>query len=200
VGIEAELEALSMARARFGVAVSWRDDENGAYVEGGRVAFDLTGLDRVEFMVAPNVGEPLKPMVRIASGGETSRLMLALKTVLARADHTSTLIFDEIDAGIGGRIGAVVGQKLWGLTVVDEEKGQQHQVLCVTHLPQLAAYGDLHFHVRKGIVGDRTVTHVHCLDGQEREHELAGMLGTSTQQTQASAREMLISSQTDKQR
>jgi DNA repair protein RecN (Recombination protein N) len=199
VGIEAELEALNMARARFGVDVSWRDDADGAYVEGRRVAFDLTGLDRVEFMVAPNVGEPLKPMVRIASGGETSRLMLALKTVLAHADRTPTLVFDEIDAGIGGRIGAVVGQKLWGLTIADGGKARQHQVLCVTHLPQLATYGDLHFHVRKGIVGDRTVTNVHCLGDQEREQELAGMLGTVTEQTRASAREMLAASQSDKQ-
>ncbi len=197
-GIEAELEALSMARARFGVDVSWRDDADGAFVEGGRVAFDLTGLDRVEFMVAPNVGEPLKPMVRIASGGETSRLMLALKTVLAQADRTPTLIFDEIDAGIGGRVGAVVGQKLWGLTAPDGSKARQHQVLCVTHLPQLATYGDLHLHVRKGVVGDRTVTSVHRLDGRDREQELAGMLGAITEQTQASAREMLAASQASK--
>jgi DNA repair protein RecN (Recombination protein N) len=197
-GIEAELEALSMDRARFGVDVSWRDDPDGAYVEGRRVALYLTGLDRVEFMVAPNVGEPLKPMVRIASGGETSRLMLALKTVLAQADRTPTLIFDEIDAGIGGRIGAVVGQKLWGLTVVDAGKARQHQVLCVTHLPQLATYGDLHFHVKKGVVGDRTVTNVHCLDDREREQELAGMLGAVTEQTRASAREMFEASLADK--
>jgi len=197
-GIEAELEALSMARARFGVDVSWRDDAQGACVEGRRVAFDLTGLDRVEFMVAPNVGEPLKPMVRIASGGETSRLMLALKTVLAQADRTPTLIFDEIDAGIGGRIGAVVGRKLWGLTAADGSKSRQHQVLCVTHLPQLATYGDLHLHVRKGVVGDRTVTSVHRLDGRDREQELAGMLGALTEQTQASAREMLAASQANK--
>jgi DNA repair protein RecN (Recombination protein N) len=197
-GIEAELEALSMDRARFGVDISWRDDPNGAFVEGRRVALDLTGLDRVEFMVAPNVGEPLKPMVRIASGGETSRLMLALKTVLAKADRTPTLIFDEIDAGIGGRIGAVVGQKLWGLTVVDADKARPHQVLCVTHLPQLATYGDLHFQVSKGVVGDRTVTNVRCLEDREREQELAVMLGMVTEQTRASAREMFEASQADK--
>ncbi len=197
-GIEAELGELSMARARFGVDIAWRDDDEGAFVEGRRVGFDLSGLDRVEFLVAPNVGEPLKPLVRIASGGETSRLMLALKTVLAQADRTPTLIFDEIDAGIGGRIGAVVGQKLWGLTVGDGGKVRNHQVLCVTHLPQLACYGDLHFHVRKGVVEGRTVTSVHLVDGQEREMELAGMLGTVTEQTWASAREMLLASQQDK--
>jgi DNA repair protein RecN (Recombination protein N) len=197
-GIEAELAELSMARARFGVDITWRDEDEGAFVEGRRVAFDLSGLDRVEFLVAPNIGEPLKPLVRIASGGETSRLMLALKTVLAQADRTPTLIFDEIDAGIGGRIGAVVGQKLWGLTVGDGGKVRDHQVLCVTHLPQLACYGDLHFHVRKGVVGGRTVTGADLVDGTERETELAGMLGTLTEQTRASAHEMLLASQRDK--
>jgi len=197
-GIEAELEQLSMARARFGVDLAWRDDKEGAFVDGRRVAFDLSGLDRVEFLIAPNVGEPLKPLVRIASGGETSRLMLALKTVLAQADRTPTLIFDEIDAGIGGRVGSVVGQKLWALTVGDGGKARDHQVLCVTHLPQLASYADLHFHVRKGVVGDRTVTSVQSLDGEERERELAGMLGAITEQTRASAREMVATSQADK--
>jgi DNA repair protein RecN (Recombination protein N) len=199
-GIEAELEELSMARACFGVDFAWYDDADGVYVEGRRVAFDLTGLDRVEFLVAPNVGEPLKPLVRIASGGETSRLMLALKTVLAQADCTPTLIFDEIDAGIGGRVGAVVGQKLWGLTVGNGSQARQHQVLCVTHLPQLAGYGDLHLHVRKGVVGGRTVTGVRPLVGEEREQEIAGMLGAITDKTRASAREMLAASHKEKQR
>ena len=104
---------------------------------GRRSAFDDSGLDRVEFLIAPNPGEGLKPLVKIASGGETSRLMLALKNVLAQADAIPTLIFDEIDQGIGGRVGMVVGEKLWQL-------GRQHQVLCVTHLPQLAAFGDQH--------------------------------------------------------
>jgi DNA repair protein RecN (Recombination protein N) len=201
--IEDELQELSMARARFGVDLAWRDAADGAYVEGRRVAFDLTGLDRAEFLVAPNIGEPLKPLVRIASGGETSRLMLALKAVLAQADRTPTLIFDEIDAGIGGRVGSVVGQKLWGLTQGNGDGqakpgGSRHQVLCVTHLPQLAGYGDLHLQVRKGIVDGRTVTGVHRLEGKEREQELAGMLGAVTDRTQASAREMLEASQQDK--
>ncbi len=197
-GIEAELNELSMARARFGVDVAWSDQADGAYVEGRRVAFDSAGLDRVEFLVSPNVGEPLKPLVRIASGGETSRLMLALKTVLAQADRTPTLIFDEIDAGIGGRVGAVVGHKLWGLTVGDGGKARRHQVLCVTHLPQLASYGDQHLMVRKGIVGDRTVTAVQELHDGEREQELAGMLGALTDKTLASAREMIAASDESK--
>jgi DNA repair protein RecN (Recombination protein N) len=196
-GIEAELDELSMARARFAVDLTWRDDEDGAYVGDRRVAFDATGVDRAEFLVAPNVGEPLKPLVRIASGGETSRLMLALKTVLAQADRTPTLIFDEIDAGIGGRVGGVVGRKLWGLTVGGDGM-RRHQVLCVTHLPQLACYGDLHLQVSKGVVDQRTVTGVHALEGEMREREIAGMLGAVTDRTHASAREMLAASQADK--
>jgi DNA repair protein RecN (Recombination protein N) len=99
----------------------------------GSAAFD-GGLDRVEFLVAPNPGEGLKPLAKIASGGETSRLMLALKNILAGADEIPSLIFDEIDQGIGGRVGLVVGFKLWHLA-------RNHQVFCVTHLPQLAVFG-----------------------------------------------------------
>lgn len=207
-GIEAELDELSMARARFGVDLAWRDDPEGTYVDeagrngaqGQRIAFDSSGLDRVEFLVAPNVGEPLKPLIRIASGGETSRLMLALKTVLAQADRTPTLIFDEIDAGIGGRVGGVVGHKLWGLTRGDGDLVRCHQVLCVTHLPQLASYGDVHLHVTKGVVGGRTVTSVEALEGKALEEEMAGMLGAVTDLTRASAVEMLASSRADKVR
>jgi len=199
-GIEAQLDELSMARARFGTQVAWRDDPEGAFVEGKRVAFDLGGLDQVEFMIAPNVGEGLKPLVKIASGGETSRLMLALKTVLALADRTPTLIFDEIDSGIGGRVAAVVGKKLWALTAGDRAPAYRHQVLCVTHLPQLASFGDQHLRVTKGMVGDRTVTQVRLLEGQLREEEIAAMLGTVTDRTYASAREMLAASEVEKQR
>jgi DNA repair protein RecN (Recombination protein N) len=124
--------------------------------------------------------------------------MLALKTVLAQADRTPTLIFDEIDAGIGGRVGSVVGHKLWGLTVADGDIARRHQVLCVTHLPQLASYGDFHFHVSKAIAGERTVTRVDEVDGNLREQELASMLGAVTERTQASAREMLAASEADK--
>ncbi|HHH40842.1 MAG TPA: DNA repair protein RecN, partial [Chloroflexi bacterium] len=127
---------------------------------GDRLAFDATGVDRVEFLIAPNVGEPFKPLVRIASGGETSRLMLALKTVLARADAVPTLVFDEIDQGIGGRVGAIVGQKLWQLTLPSAQGTAGHQVLCVTHLPQLAGFGDRHLKVEKVVREGRTVTQV----------------------------------------
>ena len=148
------------------------------------MAFDATGLDRVEFLVAPNVGEGLKPLVKIASGGETARLMLALKTVLSRADQTPTLIFDEIDQGIGGRVGSTVGQKLWGLS-------KNHQVVCITHLPQLAGYGDAHFKVEKASDGERTITHVTPLNDKARVEELAQMLGASGDGAVKSAKEIL---------
>jgi DNA repair protein RecN (Recombination protein N) len=183
-GIEAELADLRVDRAQFAVDQQSADDEHGAFTGGRRVAFDATGLDRVEFLVAPNVGEGLKPLAKIASGGETSRLMLALKGVLARADQTPTLIFDEIDQGIGGRVGAIVGQKLWGL-------GSSHQVLCITHLPQLAGFGDQHFKVDKAVEGDRTVTHVRPLGDSERIYELAQMLGGTGDSVMDSAEEIL---------
>jgi DNA repair protein RecN (Recombination protein N) len=126
--------------------------------------------------------------VKVASGGETSRLMLALKTVLSTADETPTLIFDEIDQGIGGRIGGVVGRKLWGLTQAD---GLQHQVLCVTHLPQIAGYADAHLQVEKGINEQRTTTRVRVLNADDRVEELAAMLGTPSDGTRRSAQEIL---------
>ena len=129
---------------------------------------------RSSFCIAPNPGEPFKPLARIASGGETSRLMLALKTILSRADAVPILIFDEIDAGISGRSGQVVGEKLWAL-------GQAHQVLCVTHLPQIAALGDTHFRVSKALAADRTTTQVEQLAPAERTQEVAQMLGGAAQ-------------------
>lgn len=182
--IEAELNDLRMERARFGVDLQQATDPDGAPLNGNRVAFDATGLDQLEFLVAPNVGEGLKPLVKIASGGETARLMLALKGVLARADRTPTLIFDEIDQGIGGRVGAIVGRKLWTLAA-------SHQVLCITHLPQLAGFGDQHFKVEKEIAGQRTMTRVRALEGADRVAELAQMLGGTGEKTRESAEEIL---------
>jgi len=156
-----------------------------------RVAFDATGIDRIEFLVSPNPGEPLKPLAKIASGGETSRLMLALKAVLSRADETPTLVFDEIDQGIGGRVGATVGEKLWRLTVAQEDGAPPHQVLCVTHLPQLAGFGDLHLKVEKEVVEGRTVTRVAPLEGPARVEEMAQMLGAGGASAYRSAEEIL---------
>ena len=183
-GIETELKDLHMAEARFAVDLHWDDEPTGAPADGRRVAFSRTGLDQAEFQVAPNPGEGLKPLAKIASGGETSRLMLGLKGVLARADQTPTLIFDEIDQGIGGRVGGVVGEKLWRLA-------RNHQVLCITHLPQLAAYGDQHFRVEKVQRGGRTFTTVGPLAAEERLAELAQMLGGSGEANRQSAAGLL---------
>ncbi len=183
-GIEKELADLHMSGARFGVDLQWEDDSAGVPLDGRLVAFGPDGLDQVEFLVEPNPGEGLKPLARIASGGETSRLMLGLKSVLAQADRTPTLIFDEIDQGIGGRVGAVVGRKLWRLAA-------DHQVLCVTHLPQLAAFGDQHFKVDKAVEAGRTVTRVLAMEGEARVAELAQMLGGTSGPNLESAADLL---------
>lgn len=183
--MEAELDDLHMPGARFHVDFQQTPDPEGAPLpDGRRLAFDSNGLERVEYLIAPNPGEGLKPLIKIASGGETSRLMLGMKNVLARADHVPTLIFDEIDQGIGGRVGAVVGQKLWRLA-------RLHQVLCITHLPQLAAFGEQHFQVQKRTQDGRTLTLVEDLAGEARLKELAHMLGELSEGTLHSAREML---------
>ncbi len=168
--VERELDDLQMAQARFVVDIRRREDPSGLSVNDKRYAFDSTGIDHVEFLISPNVGEPPKAMVKIASGGETSRLMLAMKAVLAAADPVPTLIFDEIDQGIGGRVGGIVGTKLWSLT-------PGHQVLCITHLPQLAAYADCHWKVDKEEREGRTVTRVHILEEASRLEELGAMVG-----------------------
>jgi len=184
-GVERELQDLHMAKARFLVAIEARLDEEGLPLgDGRRVAFDATGYDRVEFLVETNPGEGFKSLVKIASGGETSRLMLALKNVLAKADRISTLVFDEIDQGIGGRVGMVVGEKLWNLS-------QQHQVMCITHLPQLAAYGNQHYRVTKELQDGRTLVEVQHLLDEDRRAELAQMLGPISAGTLQSADEIL---------
>jgi DNA repair protein RecN (Recombination protein N) len=186
-GIEAELNDLKMQSARFDVDFQTRPDLNGApLADGSRIAFDQNGFDRVEFLIAPNPGEGLKPLAKIASGGETSRLMLGLKNVLARADEVPSLIFDEIDQGIGGRVGMVVGQKLWNLS-------RSHQVFCVTHLPQLAVFGDQHYQVQKLVKDGRTLTRVERLEGEQRLLELSQMLGEVGEGTLRSAHELLQS-------
>ncbi len=184
-GIELELDDLKMASAKFGVDFQTKLDPNGASLaDGTRIAFDQNGFDRVEFLVAPNPGEGLKPLAKIASGGETSRLMLGLKNVMANADEVPALIFDEIDQGIGGRVGMVVGQKLWNLS-------RTHQVFCVTHLPQLAEFGDQHYQVQKLVDKGRTLTRVEQLEGDPRLLELSQMLGEVGEGTLRSAHELL---------
>ncbi len=183
--IEKELADLRMERARFAVDFRTTLDPNGLPTPSGeRLSFDIHGYEQVEFLIEPNPGEGLKPLVKIASGGETSRLMLALKNVLARADQTPTLIFDEIDQGIGGRVGAVVGEKLWRL-------GREHQVLCITHLAQLAGFGEKHIKVEKELKAGRTTTAVKPVQDRERIEELAQMLGELSEGTLQSATEIL---------
>ena len=184
-GIETELGDLKMSAAKFGLDFQTKPDPNGVPIENGnRVSFDQNGFDKVEFLIAPNPGEGLKPLAKIASGGETSRLMLGLKNVLAQADEVPALIFDEIDQGIGGRVGMIVGEKLWNLS-------RTHQVFCVTHLPQLAVFGDEHYQVQKLIKGDRTLTRVELLQDDSRLLELSQMLGEVGENTLRSAHELL---------
>ncbi|MCC6178065.1 MAG: DNA repair protein RecN [Chloroflexi bacterium] len=173
--VEAELEDLNMRGTRFVPRLEQSDVPNGVpvVVNDGEVrtlAFDASGIDRVEFLIAPNPGEEPKGLGRIASGGELARVALALKTALSRVDRRGTLIFDEVDTGVGGRSAPVVGEKLWGLT-------SEHQVLCVTHMPQVAAYADAHLVVAKGADGSASRVSVRALEPSERVAELAQMLG-----------------------
>src|SRR5260221_3168761 len=184
-GIETEMQDLRMEGARFQVAVTQEDDPDGCYIGDRRFKFESMGIDHVEFMIAANRGEPMRPLVKVASGGETARIMLAMKGVLSRADNTPTLIFDEIDQGIGGRVGATVGQKLWALS-------ETHQVLCVTHLAQLAGFGDAHYKVAKSSRGDRIVTSIQPLEDRERVDEMADMLGAETVSAKQSAHDILM--------
>jgi DNA repair protein RecN (Recombination protein N) len=183
--VEHELSDLRMSGAEFKVDLRQPSGSPSILLEDGRqVGFDASGIDQVEFLLAANPGEGLKPLIKVASGGEASRLMLALKDVLAEVDHIPTLIFDEIDQGIGGRVGAIIGQKMWTLA-------RHHQVLCVTHLPQLAAFGDQHIQVNKQIKESRTITQIAEVSGEARVVELAQMMGVSNPENKKSATEML---------
>ncbi|CAA9568692.1 MAG: DNA repair protein RecN [uncultured Thermomicrobiales bacterium] len=171
--IERSIAELKMGRASVEIAVRRRADPAGigwdVAGEPATVHFDESGVDDIEFLIAPNAGEALKPLARIASGGETARIMLALKSILSEIDSTPTLVFDEIDVGVGGRSGQVVGQKLAGLS-------HNHQVIVVTHLPQIAAFADTHFRISKQERRERTVSNIDGLDDDERVAELAAML------------------------
>ncbi len=149
------------------------------------IDFTENGTDEVEFMISTNPGEPLKPLGKVASGGELSRIMLAIKTVLAENDHIETLIFDEIDSGISGRTAQMVSEKM-------NELGRSHQIICITHLPQIAAMADTHFLIEKSVENDTTVSHIHELSDEESVQELARMLGgvEITDKVVENAREM----------
>ena len=187
-----ELQDLRMSGARFDVQLARAEHPAGCIVGDKRYKFDAKGIDDVEFMLSANLGQTLLPLAKVASGGEAARIMLALKRVLTAADQTPILIFDEVDQGIGGRIGAVVGEKLYSLAGA-------HQVLCVTHLPQLASFADIHFQVHKVMSGSQVATQVRVLaDDRERIGELAEMLGTAGDAGMQSARDMLAAARARK--
>ncbi|HZZ43600.1 MAG TPA: DNA repair protein RecN [Tepidisphaeraceae bacterium] len=172
--VEKQLAELGMEKAKFTVSVT-KMTEAGA-----------SGFDGVEFVVQTNPGLAPQPLRKIASGGEMSRIMLAIKGILALSDRVSVLVFDEIDANVGGRLGSVIGNKLRGLA-------SHHQVLCITHLPQIACYGDRHLTVRKEVAGGKTNTSVRVMEGKERLEEIAEMIGGQrvTEVTRAQAAELL---------
>jgi DNA repair protein RecN (Recombination protein N) len=187
--VGAVLEQLGFPAGVFEVALGRRPagrDEPAVEVDGDALAFDSSGIDQVVYRLAPNPGEPARALARIASGGEMSRVALAIKQVLAAADETPTLVFDEVDTGIGGRSAEPIGRSLWALA-------RRHQVLCVTHLPQIAAHADAHFEITKHERDGRTITEVVPLDREGRIVELAQMLGGSGGGTAAlaSARELI---------
>jgi len=183
------LEALGFLPGVFDVGLGRRvaaSHEAAIELDGDAVAFDASGVDQVVYRLAPNAGEPARPLARIVSGGELSRVALAIKQVLAEADETPVLVFDEVDTGIGGRSADPVGRSLWALA-------RRHQVLCVTHLPQIAAHADAHYRIVKRERDGRTVTEIERLDREGRMVELAQMLGGDRggATSLASARELL---------
>jgi DNA repair protein RecN (Recombination protein N) len=184
--LRVELADLAMPDAEVVVAVEQDPDDDGLEVDGRRLAAGEDGLDRVDLRLAAHPGAPLRPLGRAASGGELSRVMLALRVVLAGVDRTPTLVFDEVDAGVGGRTAAAVGHRLAQLA-------RRHQVLVVTHLPQIAAHADRHFTVEKRSAEGATSTDVRLLDGPGRVAELSRMLAgmESSGLAQAHAEELL---------
>ncbi len=191
--IEESIASLRMGNGVVRIVVDQHDDPNGIAVEldgeERTVRFDRTGIDDVEILVAPNRGESPKPLGRTASGGETARIMLAFKSVLSEHDSTPTLVFDEIDVGVGGRTGQVVGERLRDLS-------DRHQVIVITHLPQIAALADRHAKISKAEIDDRVVSQVADLEDGAVEHEIAAMLDGEpvTPASIDAAREMLARS------
>jgi len=165
------LAELGMERARFHVEIRQREDPEGLVVwEGKRYWATAKGMDHVEFFIAANPGEDLKPLAKVASGGEISRIMLAIKSILAEKDRIPLLVFDEVDIGISGRIAQAVGRRLRHLA-------HSHQIICITHLPQIASAGNTHFSVEKRIEGNRTTTSVRRLAFADRVMEIAKLIG-----------------------
>jgi DNA repair protein RecN (Recombination protein N) len=181
--VAAALAELAMEKTRFKVRFDpdipqITPDDNSGWTE--------RGIEACELLLSPNPGEDLKPLAKIASGGELSRILLALNSVASLDDAGKTLVFDEVDAGIGGGVAEVLGRKLKAIAA-------RHQVLCVTHLPQVASFADRHYAVRKRVERGRTVTEVKALSADERVEEVARMLGgeTITEAARRHAREMV---------
>lgn len=188
--IQSTLSGLGMDKTKFEIKITSPEDENGLLeIDGKRYFADEKGMDQVEFFVSPNPGEELKPLAKIASGGEISRIMLALKSILAKADQVSTMIFDEIDVGIGGEVASAVGKSLRNLA-------SSHQVIVITHLQQIASVADHHFKVFKEISKGRTVTKIKKLKNQERVKEVARMISGEkiSELTLKQAKEMIKTS------
>ena len=186
--VEQELGSLKMSRTDFEAVIQpiTADERTNSYLTTGSSTITEAGIDRATFMIAPNPGEALKPLASIASGGELSRVVLALKAILADTDAVETIVFDEVDAGIGGGTAEVVGRKL-------SELARHHQVICITHLPQIAKFGEHHFSIAKHVAEGRTVTAIQPLDKEDRYKEIARMLGGEkiTPTTLEHARELL---------
>jgi DNA repair protein RecN (Recombination protein N) len=185
--IEQELTNLHMERTRFAVSIQSNPENNGIRLTNGEyVKITEQGIDQVEFLISANPGEPLKPLGKIASGGELSRIMLAMKTILADADDVTTLIFDEVDTGVSGRAAQSIAEKLAALAY-------NYQVFSITHLPQVACMADAHYRIEKKLDAESAKTDVRLLGAHERIHELARMLGgvEVTPVTEQHAKEML---------
>ncbi|MBO9359575.1 MAG: DNA repair protein RecN [Thermomicrobium sp.] len=182
--MSAAMRDLRLGQGAFAVAFE-QPDETGNEQERAAVCGE-TGWDRIEFLIAPNPGQELRPLARVASGGEMARLMLALKSSLSEVDETPTLVFDEVDVGIGSRSAHVVGERLWQLS-------RAHQVIVISHLPQIAAFADRHYKINKTVVNGQTETAVHHLEGEARLEELAAMLDgiPVTPESLANARAMV---------
>ena len=196
--VEKKMKGLKMERARFrinfreGLKDNGNNPSTSPFNKGGpggfsEYKFTPKGIDDIEFLISPNSGEELKPLSKIASGGELSRIMLAIKSILAEADRVPVLVFDEIDSGIGGEVAKVVGERLKAVSTA-------RQVLCITHLPQIAGFADAHFKVSKNVIDGRTVAKVEELDSSGRVEEIAKMLGGEkvTEISRRHAREMLM--------
>lgn len=186
---EKELASLKMETTTFSVRFDTvaADNQANPYLVWQNRLMTESGMDRAAFMIAPNVGEALKPMADIASGGELSRIVLALKVILAGTESVETIVFDEVDAGIGGEVAAVVGKKLNHLS-------KTHQVICITHLPQIAKFARHHFRIDKKVCAGRTATTIEHLNSESRIQEIARMLGGEkiTAKTLAHAKELVM--------